>query len=77
MAGPTPTLGNPRNTIEILNRYRFVFQKKYGQNFLIDNSVLERILRAAEIGPQDCVLEIGPGIGPLTVQLSRRERSRQ
>ncbi len=65
-------LGIPQNTIGVLQRHQFHTQKKYGQNFLIDNSVLERILRAAEIGPQDCVLEIGPGIGTLTQYLAEQ-----
>lgn len=64
------TLGIPKNTIEILQKYQFRFQKKYGQNFLIDTSVLERIIRAAGIGPEDCVLEIGPGIGTMTQYLA-------
>lgn len=64
------TLGIPQNTIEILQKYRFRFQKKYGQNFLIDTSVLERIIRAAEIDAEDCVLEIGPGIGTMTQYLA-------
>ena len=51
-----PTLGNPKNTIEILNKYSFVFQKKYGQNFLIDTRVLEKIIDAAEITKEDFVL---------------------
>lgn len=70
MAGPTPTLGNPRNTIEILNRYRFVFQKKYGQNFLIDTHVLDKIIKAADITGEDYVVEIGPGIGTMTQYLA-------
>lgn len=70
MAGPTPTLGNPRNTIEILNRYRFVFQKKYGQNFLIDTHVLDKIIKAADITDRDYVVEIGPGIGTMTQYLA-------
>ena len=65
-----PTLGNPKNTIEILNKYSFVFQKKYGQNFLIDTRVLEKIIDAAEITKEDFVLEIGPGIGTLTQALA-------
>lgn len=65
-------LGIPQNTIGVLQRHQFHTQKKYGQNFLIDNSVLDRILRAAEIGPQDCVLEIGPGIGTLTQYLAEQ-----
>ncbi len=70
MAGPTPTLGNPRNTIEILNRYRFVFRKKYGQNFLIDTHVLDKIIKAADITDRDYVVEIGPGIGTMTQYLA-------
>ena len=57
-----PTLGNPKNTIEILNKYSFVFQKKFGQNFLIDTHVLEKIISSAEITKDDFVLEIGPGL---------------
>lgn len=68
------SLGIPRNTIEILQKYHFDFQKKYGQNFLIDTSVLERIIRAAEISEEDCVLEIGPGIGTMTQYLAERAR---
>lgn len=70
MAGQTPSLGNPQNTIEILNKYRFVFQKKYGQNFLIDSHVLDKIIRAAEITEEDYVVEIGPGIGTMTQYLA-------
>ena len=70
MAGPVPTLGNPQNTIEILNKYRFVFQKKYGQNFLIDSHVLDKIIKAADITEEDYVVEIGPGIGTMTQYLS-------
>lgn len=62
-------LGNPKNTIEILNKYKFVFQKKFGQNFLIDTHVLDKIIRAAQITKEDFVLEIGPGIGTLTQYL--------
>ena len=65
-----PTLGNPQNTIAVLQKYNFVFQKKFGQNFLIDTHVLDRIIRAAEIGKDDCVLEIGPGIGTMTQYLA-------
>ena len=64
------TLGNPQNTIEILQKYRFSFQKKFGQNFLIDNHVLDKIIRAADIGKDDMVLEIGPGIGTMTQYLA-------
>ena len=66
MSRPVPTLGNPKNTIEILNKYKFVFQKKFGQNFLIDEHVLSKIIRSAEITEDDFVVEIGPGIGTLT-----------
>jgi len=72
MSRPEPTLGNPKNTIEILQKYKFVFQKKFGQNFLIDTHVLDKIIGSAEITKDDVVLEIGPGIGPLTAQLARR-----
>lgn len=68
------TLGIPRNTIEVLQKYHFNFQKKYGQNFLIDPSVLEKIVDAAEITKEDCVLEIGPGIGTMTQYLAERAR---
>ena len=57
------TLGNPKNTIEIIQKYQFAFQKKFGQNFLIDTHVLDKIISAAGITGDDCVLEIGPGIG--------------
>lgn len=66
----TPTLGNPQNTIEILQKYNFNFQKKFGQNFLIDEHVLDKIIRAAEITKDDYVLEIGPGIGTMTQHLA-------
>ncbi len=65
-----PYLGDPKHTIEILKKYAFVFQKRYGQNFLIDPHVLEKIMKAAEIGKDDFVLEIGPGIGTLTQYLA-------
>ncbi len=67
-------LGNPKNTIEILNKYKFIFQKKFGQNFLIDTHVLEKIIKAADITKDDCVLEIGPGIGTLTQYLCENAR---
>lgn len=63
-------LGNPRNTIEIIQKYGFAFQKKYGQNFLIDTHVLEKIIASAGITKDDCVLEIGPGIGTMTQYLA-------
>ncbi|WP_033164137.1 16S rRNA (adenine(1518)-N(6)/adenine(1519)-N(6))-dimethyltransferase RsmA [Clostridium sp. KNHs205] len=68
------TLGNPKETIEILNKYHFVFQKKFGQNFLIDTHVLEKIIRAAGVTKDDMVVEIGPGIGTLTQYLCEAAR---
>ena len=65
------TLGNPKNTIEVLQKYNFNFQKKFGQNFLIDTRVLEEIIDAAEITKDDFVLEIGPGIGTMTQYLAQ------
>lgn len=62
-------LGNPKNTIAVLQKYNFRFEKKFGQNFLIDTHVLDKIVRAAEITKEDYVLEIGPGIGTLTQYL--------
>jgi len=67
-------LSNPQKTIEIIKKYDFAFQKKYGQNFLIDAHVLDKIIAAAEIGPDDFVLEIGPGIGTLTQYLAESAR---
>ena len=66
------TLGNPKNTIEVLQKYNFNFQKKFGQNFLIDTRVLDKIMDSAEITKDDCVLEIGPGIGTMTQYLAER-----
>lgn len=66
-----PALGNPQNTIEVLKKYNFTFQKKYGQNFLIDTHVLNKIIRAAKIHQDDFVLEIGPGIGTMTQYLAQ------
>lgn len=63
------TLGNPQNTIEILKKYNFTIQKKFGQNFLIDTHVLDKIVEAANITKDDVVLEIGPGIGTMTQYL--------
>ena len=74
MSRPVPTLGNPKNIIEILNKYKFVFQKKFGQNFLIDEHVLSKIIRSAEITEDDFVVEIGPGIGTLTQYLAASAR---
>lgn len=66
-----PTLGNPQNTIAVLQKYNFSFQKKFGQNFLIDTHVLDKIIRSAEITKDDFVLEIGPGIGTMTQYLAQ------
>ncbi len=68
------TLGIPQNTIAVLQKYNFSFQKKYGQNFLIDTHVLEKIMDAAEISKDDCVVEIGPGIGTMTQYLAERAK---
>ncbi|MCI6733174.1 MAG: 16S rRNA (adenine(1518)-N(6)/adenine(1519)-N(6))-dimethyltransferase RsmA [Lachnospiraceae bacterium] len=65
-------LGNPQETIAVLQKYQFNFQKKFGQNFLIDMHVLEKIMDAAGVGSEDCVLEIGPGIGTMTQMLAER-----
>ncbi|MEX0125402.1 rRNA adenine N-6-methyltransferase family protein, partial [Clostridium butyricum] len=64
------TLGNPQKTIEIIQKYEFMFQKKFGQNFLIDTHVLDKIILAAGVTKEDCVLEIGPGIGTMTQYLA-------
>lgn len=64
------TLGNPQNTIAVLQKYNFNFQKKYGQNFLIDTHILEKIVDSADVNSEDCVLEIGPGIGTMTQYLA-------
>lgn len=69
-----PTLGNPQNTIEVLQKYGFSFQKKFGQNFLIDTHVLDKIIASAEITKDDFVLEIGPGIGTMTQYLAYAAR---
>lgn len=66
-----PSLGTPQNTIAVLQKYKFVFQKKYGQNFLVDTHVLDKIVASAEITKEDMVLEIGPGIGTMTQHLAR------
>lgn len=67
-------LGNPGSTLMILDKYHFTFQKKFGQNFLIDDHILTKIVDAAEITPNDLVLEIGPGIGTMTQYLAERAR---
>ena len=69
-----PYLGNSKNTIEVLQKYDFVFQKKFGQNFLIDSHVLDKIVSAAGITKDDFVLEIGPGIGTMTQYLAASAR---
>ena len=69
-----PYLGNPQYTIEVLQKYDFVFQKRFGQNFLIDTHVLEKIIRASGITKDDFVLEIGPGIGTMTQYLAEAAR---
>ena len=63
-------LSNPKVTIEIIQKYNFAFQKRFGQNFLIDGHVIEKIIWAAEITKDDVVLEIGPGIGTMTQYLA-------
>ena len=55
-------LGNPKNTIQVIQKYNFDFQKRFGQNFLIDEHVIEKIMKAADLTEEDCILEIGPGI---------------
>ena len=64
------TLRNRKNTAEIIQKYQFDFRKKYGQNFLVDNHILDKIVEAADITCEDCILEIGPGIGTLTQRLA-------
>ena len=66
-------LSNPKVTIEIIQKYNFAFQKRFGQNFLIDGHVIEKIIRAAEITMDDVVLEIGPGIGTMPQYLAEAE----
>lgn len=67
-------LSNPQETIAVLQKYGFNIQKKYGQNFLIDPRVLDKIVAAAQIGPEDLCLEIGPGIGTMTQYLAETAR---
>ncbi|MCI7190411.1 MAG: 16S rRNA (adenine(1518)-N(6)/adenine(1519)-N(6))-dimethyltransferase RsmA [Lachnospiraceae bacterium] len=69
-----PTLGNPKGTIEILKKYNFNFQKRFGQNFLIDSNILTKIVESAEVTKEDFVLEIGPGIGTMTQYLAESAR---
>lgn len=68
------TLGTPQKTIEIIQKYEFAFQKKFGQNFLIDTRVLDKIIASAGVTKEDCVLEIGPGIGTMTQYLAESAR---
>ncbi len=68
------TLGNPGNTIEVLQKYKFNFQKKFGQNFLIDTHVLDKIIRESGVTKDDLVIEIGPGIGTMTQYLCENAR---
>lgn len=67
-------LGNPTNTLAVINRYEFAFQKKFGQNFLIDQGIVEKIVREAGVMKDDFVLEIGPGIGTMTQILCENAR---
>lgn len=69
------TLGNRKSTAEIIEKYHFSFQKKFGQNFLVDSSILDRIIESAQITKEDCVLEIGPGIGTMTQRLAEEARA--
>ncbi|MDR1766511.1 MAG: 16S rRNA (adenine(1518)-N(6)/adenine(1519)-N(6))-dimethyltransferase RsmA [Lachnospiraceae bacterium] len=61
-----------QKTMQIVQKYDFIFRKRFGQNFLVDAHVLDKIVAAADVGPEDVVLEIGPGIGTLTVALAAR-----
>ena len=67
-------LGNPTNTIKILEKYGFSFQKKYGQNFLIDSNIVKKIVQESGVKKDDFVLEIGPGIGTMTQILCENAR---
>lgn len=67
-------LGNPKNTIQVIQKYNFDFQKRFGQNFLIDEHVIEKIMKAADLTEEDCILEIGPGIGTMTQYLAEAVR---
>lgn len=71
---PQSRLGTPQKTIEVIQKHNFTFQKKFGQNFLIDPHVLDKIVRAAGVTKEDCVLEIGPGIGTMTQYLAEQAR---
>ena len=65
---------HPKSTIEIIQKYDFVFQKKFGQNFLIDPNILDKIIASANLTKDDFVLEIGPGIGTMTQYLAESAR---
>lgn len=67
-------LASPTNTLEVINKYEFAFQKKFGQNFLIDGNVVEKIVRQANVTKEDMVLEVGPGIGTMTQYLCEAAR---
>ena len=71
---PRPYLGDPKYTIEVLQKYNFAFQKRFGQNFLIDTHVLDKIIDSAQITKDDFVLEIGPGFGTMTQYLAEAAR---
>ena len=67
-------LGTPTATAQVIKKYGFSFQKKFGQNFIIDGNILEKIIASAEITKEDCVIEIGPGIGTMTQYLAENAR---
>ncbi|WP_293753428.1 16S rRNA (adenine(1518)-N(6)/adenine(1519)-N(6))-dimethyltransferase RsmA [Vallitalea sp.] len=67
-------IASPKRTIEIVKKYDFAFQKKFGQNFLIDSHVLNKIITSSNINKEDVVIEIGPGIGSLTQQLAENAK---
>lgn len=69
-----PTLNSISGTVAILDKYKFNFQKRFGQNFLIDANILDKIVTGADVTKEDCVLEIGPGIGTMTQYLCERAR---
>ena len=69
-----PTLDSIGGTVAVLDKYKFNFQKRFGQNFLIDAHILDKIVDGAGVGPDDCVLEIGPGIGTMTQYLAERAK---
>ncbi len=67
-------LSNPTNTLAVINKYNFMFQKKFGQNFLIDEGIVAKIVRESKVTKDDFVLEIGPGIGTMTQILCENAR---